>query len=285
MRRQRIFITGITGTLGTAVSQRLLLDGFQVVGYSRDEQKQRLIVPHENLTLYLGDIRDERRVIEATRDVDMIMHFAALKCVDTLEENPEEAVATNIKGTENVLAAQRLNEIYRVVLASTDKAVYPINVYGMSKGVAERLVLRNSNNVVCRYGNVVGSRGSVIPYFVKTLKSNATVFITDDRMSRFWIQIEKAADFVIRSSVSESGLVVPYLKSADVRDVARAVACVLGIKTFSFSKIAIRPGEKLSEDLLSEYEDSGPLNSASCDRRFTHDELVELVRPTVERCM
>lgn len=132
----KIFISGITGTLGKTVSRMLMARGIEIVGYSRDEQKQAALEKAPLLTLYLGDVRDRDRVIEATRDVDLIMHFAPNKMVDVLELNPEESIATNLIGTMNILHAQRLHGIERVVFSSTDKAVYPINVYGASKMLA-----------------------------------------------------------------------------------------------------------------------------------------------------
>lgn len=250
------FITGVTGTLGQTVTGMLLARGHTVIGYSRDEQKQRTIPQYEGLTLYLGDIRDRTRMFEAARGADIIFHFAALKCVDTLEKNPEEAIATNVIGTENVLYAQRALGIDRVVLASTDKAVYPINAYGNSKALAERLVLRNPNNVVCRYGNVLGSRGSVLPMFVASLKSKeAHVEVTDKRMTRFWTTVDRAASFVIQSGFEQDGgLKIPPMQTASVVQLVDTVAEYLDVKAFSVNDVGIRPGEKIHECLIASHE-------------------------------
>lgn len=271
-----IFISGITGTLGQTVMRMLMARGHRIIGYSRDEQKQKLLPRFEGLTLYLGDIRDQKRLLEATREADLIMHFAALKMVDVIEENPEEAIETNVIGTQNILHAQRANGIDRVVLASTDKAVYPINAYGASKMLAERLVLRNQANVVCRYGNVLGSRGSILPMLVNSLRNNNTAAITHKSMTRFWITAEKAASFVISSALdtSSGGLKVPDIQSAQVMRVIDAVADHLGITAYSIEDIGIRPGEKIHEDLLSEIE-GGPLTSR--DKEMSDSELNNLV--------
>src|SRR4051812_32937696 len=136
----KYLITGISGTLGQAVLKLLTQDPEnEIIGISRDECKQAALPKQERLTLYLGDIRDRERVLEASRGCEVIFHFAALKHVDLLEANPEEGIYTNILGTDNVLHAQRINKIRRVILSATDKGAYPINLYGMTKGIAERL--------------------------------------------------------------------------------------------------------------------------------------------------
>lgn len=221
----KYLITGITGTLGQQVAKILLKDPkTQIIGYSRDEQKQRLLPKNDRVTLYLGDIRDRDRIAEASRGVDILFHFAALKCVDTLEENPDEAKKTNVDGTDNVLHAQRCNGIRRVVLSSTDKAVYPVNAYGASKMLAEYLVKRNQNNVVVRYGNVLASRGSVVGEFVKSIRQNKTVKITHSEMTRFFLTQEEAAQFVVESALSEkSGLFIPDIKCTSVVTLARTI--------------------------------------------------------------
>lgn len=274
-----VFISGISGTLGQCVSRMLMARGHRVIGYSRDEQKQAKLPTCENLVLYLGDVRDRDRVIEATRDADLIMHFAANKMVDILEANPEEAIHTNIIGTQNILHAQRVNGIARVVLASTDKAVYPLNAYGASKLLAERLVLRNENNVVCRYGNVLGSRGSVLPVFINSLKEDEPVAkITHKAMTRFWITVERAAGFVISSAFEEKGgLKIPDLKSASLLRVLDTVAEIMGVDAFEIEETGMRPGEKIHEDLLTGAESDlgGPLTSL--DNRMDDEELHQLI--------
>lgn len=278
----KYFISGVTGTLGKQLLNLLLEDGHEVIGYSRDEQKQQLLAPHSNLTLYLGDVRDKHRLLEATRGVDVIVHCAALKCVDILESNPEECIRTNIYGTENILFTQRVNKIPRVVLASTDKAVMPINVYGASKMAAERLVLRNPNNIVCRYGNVLGSRGSVLPKFVETLKTAQSVNITDIKMTRFWLPANDAAVFVYLSSRRPiGGLCIPKVKGFPVIGIAKIVAEILNIPLKAVNDVGIRPGEKLHELLRTENE-GGLLDSQDQAHWFTRSELKELLTPIVE---
>lgn len=277
----KIFISGITGTLGKTVSRMLMARGIEIVGYSRDEQKQAALEKAPLLTLYLGDVRDRDRVIEATRDVDLIMHFAANKMVDVLELNPEESIATNLIGTMNILHAQRLHGIERVVFSSTDKAVYPINVYGASKMLAEKLVLRNPNNVVCRYGNVLGSRGSALPMFVRSLRSKEPyVDVTDVDMTRFWTTVDRAASFVISSALEESGgLKIPQLQAAPVLSVIKSVADLLDIDTFEIDEVGIRPGEKIHECLMntSESVTKQAVYSDDADAQMSLEDLETLV--------
>lgn len=278
---RKIFITGITGSLGQAVSKKLLeAPENKIIGFSRDEQKQRALLPHKNQTLVLGDVRDQRRVLEATRDCDYIFHFAALKCVDTLEANPEESIATNVLGTENIMGAQRTNKIKSVVLSSTDKAVYPINVYGNCKALAEKLVLRNSHNVVVRYGNVMASRGSAIPYFIKTLKEEGKIYITDKNMTRFFIRIEDAAQFVIDKAFgSVSGLHIFNMKSISIIELGMAISEIIGVKKPNISITGIRPGEKIHEDLIAHHE--GIYLNSDNSKRYSKKEIFKMLEPLV----
>jgi UDP-N-acetylglucosamine 4,6-dehydratase len=277
----KYLITGITGTLGQAVMKLLLEDGHSVVGLSRDEMKQRALPTHSRLKLFLGDVRDERRVVEVSEDVDQIFHFAALKCVDSLESQPMEAIETNVIGTRSVLAAQWVNQIDRVILSSTDKAAYPINVYGNTKALAEKLVLQNKRNVVCRYGNVLASRGSVIPMFVKSIQEQNCAYITHESMTRFFIRIEDAAAFVYsKSQEIFGGLKVPEMKATYMTHIAETIGRLLGKPTISMQCIGVRPGEKLHECLSMEHE--GKSVDSLSSRHFTPDELTELLKPIVE---
>ena len=278
----KALITGISGTLGKAVTKILIGDGFDIIGYSRDELKQSQIEKHQKLTLYLGDIRDRERLIEASRGVDIIFHFAALKRVDALEENPEEAYKTNVMGTDNVLHAQRHNNIHKVVLSSTDKACYPINTYGCTKKISEALVLRNKNNIVCRYGNVMASRGSAIPVFVDQINKGQPVTITDMRMTRFFITADQAANFVVNSSYFYGGLWVPQMKACKMTEVAMAIGEILD-KPVSFKDIGIRSGEKLHECLKMSNEGEEVFSNTA--PQYTMDELKELLKPIVESCL
>lgn len=276
----KYLITGITGSLGTAVSRSLLDSGNEVIGISRDECKQARIPRHSKLTLYLCDIRDQDRFVEASRGVDLIYHFAALKHVDILEDNPEEAIETNVAGTKNVLHAQRVNKVPRVVLSSTDKAAYPINTYGMSKGLAERLVLRNPSNIVCRYGNVLASRGSVVEKFVRTLRDANTVELTDANMSRFWITIKGAAEFVIWSSRdTKGGLKIPQMKAASVSMVAEVIAKIMKIPSYKVVDVGIRKGEKIAECLRTSFEGQEAFSNSVT--QYTEEELTNLLLPIV----
>ncbi len=277
---KNIFISGVSGTLGQAVTSLLLSRGdVKITGYSRDELKQSQLPDLDKITLYIGDIRDRERLIEATRGMDMIFHFAALKRVDTLEANPEEAYKTNVVGTDNILHAQRHNKIRRVTFSSTDKAAYPINVYGACKKIGESLVLRNQENVVCRYGNVLASRGSVVPVFIDAIKNGRPCTITDMRMTRFFIRIEDAAKFVVSSAFATGGgLKLPAMKGCKMTDLANAIGVILN-KPVSFKDVGIRPGEKIAECLRMEHE-GGAIFSDTADQ-FTEKELVELLTPIV----
>lgn len=277
----KVFISGITGSLGSQLSKLLLENGHIVIGFSRDELKQQNFRKHKNLTLYLGDVRDGDRVEEATRDVEVIYHLAALKHVDKLEENPEEAIKTNVMGTLSILHAQRMNNVKRVVLSSTDKAVYTVNAYGASKKLAEKLVLRNPNNVVCRYGNVLASRGSFVGVLAKTLKEENNARITDANMTRFWITVEEASKFVMACGLSSSsgGLKIPTMKAAPLQLVAEAVAECLNISSYHTQYIGTRQGEKIHECLRS-FDEGEEIFSNSAPQ-FTSEELVKIIRPIV----
>lgn len=285
----RVLITGITGSLGQEFSKLCLDNGHEVIGYSRCELKQSLIPERDGLTLYLGDVRDRVRLVEASRGVDIIFHFAALKQVDTLERNVEEAIATNTYGTENVLNAQRTNSIKKIVLASTDKAVAPINAYGASKMLAERLVLRNKSNLVCRYGNVLASRGSVIGKFYESLKNEKQVYITEDGMTRFWLTIKQAAEFIYSNGFGDAtGVKTPeFIKCSPVKMLADAVANTLkrgwgGTQRVVY--IGNRGGEKLHEQLTGAFDGvkrGEELFSDNQHKRFSPGDLEEIIEPII----
>lgn len=257
----RIFITGLSGTLGTAVKD-ILKSEHTLFGLSRCENKAKRLFEEGHYT-YIGDVTDFERLTWAISDCkpDIIFHFAALKHVDILENHIEMCINTNIKGTINILKAQRENNVPKLVFSSTDKAVYPVNVYGMCKAISERLVLKNPNNVVCRYGNVLGSNGSVLNTFKKDLPRAK---ITDKDMTRFWIKIEDAAKFVVNKGLTGSGLCIPEMKAFKVIDLARLVGAT------EFEYIGIRPGEKLHECL--DYD----LYSNTCVQ-YTDKEMKDLL--------
>lgn len=278
----KVFISGISGSLGSEVCKQLLEQGVhQITGYSRDEHKQKSFPYRKDVQLYLGDVRDRDRLLEATRGADIIFHFAAFKHVDSAELQPEECIATNVAGTNNILFCQRMNKVKRVVFTSTDKAVDPVNVYGCTKLIGERLVLRNPNNIVAKYGNVIASNGSVIPLFVKSLKQEKKVYITESQMTRFFIRIQDAASFVIEKAFGEKGgLYIPEMRACTIETLAECVAKVMGVSNYGIINFGMRPGEKMHEQLTSQYDDTVIRSDTAIP--FTKKELTELIRPSVE---
>lgn len=259
-----ILITGGTGSFGTRLTERLLAehDPATIRIFSRDELKQselaRRHADDERLRYFLGDVRDLPRLIRATRGVDVIVHAAAMKQVPACEYNPFEAVQTNVVGAENIVTAAIENDVPTVVALSTDKAVNPVNLYGATKLCQEKIVVQGNAyaadsvaRFACvRYGNVVGSRGSVIPLF-KAQAETGVLTITDERMTRFWITLDQSVTFVLDSLGRMDGgeIFVPKIPSMRVMDVAEALA-----PTAERRIIGIRPGEKLHEILLTEDE-------------------------------
>jgi UDP-N-acetylglucosamine 4,6-dehydratase len=258
-----ILITGGTGSFGKAFTGKVLAEykPRKVIIYSRDEYKQYMMqkkfASHRNqLRFFLGDIRDKARLYRAFEGVDYVVHAAALKQVPALEYNPTEAVNTNIIGADNIVDAAIDKGVEKVIALSTDKAVNPINLYGATKLVAEKIfVAANAYGggkvkfSGVRYGNVMGSRGSVIPLFINFKKTGVKEFpITDERMTRFWITLEQSAELVIKALQEAEGgeIFVPRIPSMKITDMARAIdpKC-----TFKF--MGIRPGEKLHESLIS----------------------------------
>ncbi len=253
-----ILITGGTGSFGRRFA-RLALERFRpkrLVIFSRDELKQSEMQPEFDapcMRFFLGDVRDRDRLTQAMRGVDIVVHAAALKQVPAAEYNPMECVKTNVHGAENVIAAAIENEVQKVVALSTDKAANPINLYGATKLVSDKLFVAANNLAgghrtrfaVVRYGNVVGSRGSVVPLFRKLLAQGARDLpITDERMTRFWITLDEGVGFVFRSLERMQGgeIFVPKIPSARITDVALAMAPGASLKV-----VGIRPGEKLHE--------------------------------------
>lgn len=287
----KILITGITGTLGRQVLSMLLENSrIEIYGISRDEQKQRAIPRHPNLHLRVGDIRDSDTMAELFNDmeyVNFIYHFAALKCVDTLESWPMEAVRTNILGTQNVLLFAKKVMCNKVIFTSTDKAVYPINAYGHSKAIAEKMVLNASpTNVVCRYGNILGSRGSFLPSLVKTLKEKKCAYITDQAMTRFWMTIEEVATFVVHCGETQSltGLQIPKkMYSSSVLDLVQAVAEIIGVKDYEIKNVGIRPGEKIHESIQTKEEEALTNYTHSNECLMTKKKLKELLSGLVSQ--
>lgn len=260
----KILITGITGTIGTKLCE-MLIENNEIVGLSRDEFKQHhfKFKNHKNLKLKIGDVRSLDDCIDASKDCDLIIHTAALKHVEKMEANPKQAIETNINGTLKLLSAQSVNNVKKLVLLSTDKAVLPVNTYGHTKAIAEKLVLHASPfNIVVRYGNVINSRGSVLESFIPSIMKNFEVNITHKNMTRFFITIEDAANFIINTTFSKmpGGLYIPEMKAMPITLLAELVGeCVadfMGVSPIpvKFNVIGIRPGEKLHECLSSKLE-------------------------------
>lgn len=263
---QTILITGGTGSFGRAFIKRLLnrsFDGTLRI-YSRDEYKQhnvrREFRDDKRLRFLIGDIRDLERLGRAMKNVDLVIHAAALKHVPILEYNPFEAVKTNIIGTQNVIEAALDANVKKALLISSDKAVSPVNLYGSTKLVSEKLFVQANSYrgkvgtifSVVRYGNVMGSRGSVIPLFVEQAKTGQ-ITLTDERMTRFWITLEEATEFVLKSVSRMRGgeIFIPRIPVIKIIDLAKVIAPNAKIKI-----IGIRAGEKIHEILINEHESS-----------------------------
>lgn len=265
---KKLLISGGTGSFGNAVLKRFLAtDIAEVRIFSRDEKKQDDMRKHYNspkLKFYIGDVRDYQSVLNATRGVDYIFHAAALKQVPSCEFHPMEAVKTNIIGTDNVLEAAIQNEIKRVVCLSTDKAVYPINAMGISKAMMEKVMVAKSRNVddtktvICgtRYGNVMASRGSVIPLFIDQIRAGKALSITDPNMTRFMMTLADAVDLVLYAFEhgKNGDLFVQKAPAATVEVLARALTSMMGQPEHPINIIGTRHGEKLYEALLSREE-------------------------------
>ena len=260
-----LLITGGTGSFGNAVLRRFLSSGLREIRIlSRDEKKQddmRKMYNDPKLKFYIGDVRDYQSVLSAVRGVDFIYHAAALKQVPSCEFHPLEAVKTNVLGTENVLEAAITCGIKRVVVLSTDKAVYPINAMGISKAMMEKVAVaksRSSDTIinVTRYGNVMCSRGSVIPLFTKQIRSGNPITITDPHMTRFMMTLNDAVDLVLYAF--EHGkpgeIFVQKAPAATISTLAFALTSLLGKPAHPINIVGTRHGEKLYEALLSREE-------------------------------
>jgi UDP-N-acetylglucosamine 4,6-dehydratase len=261
-----LLITGGTGSFGNAVLRRFLdSDLNEIRIFSRDEKKQddmRKIYNNPKLKFYIGDVRDYQSVLNAVRGVDFIYHAAALKQVPSCEFHPLEAVKTNVLGTENVLEAAINCGVKRVVVLSTDKAVYPINAMGISKAMMEKVAVaksRSSSNTVInvtRYGNVMCSRGSVIPLFAQQIRAGQAITITDPAMTRFMMTLDDAVDLVLFAfEHGQPGeIFVQKAPAATIEVLAQALTDLLGMPKHPINIIGTRHGEKLFEALLSREE-------------------------------
>ncbi|KTD69656.1 MULTISPECIES: polysaccharide biosynthesis protein [Legionella] len=262
-----LLITGGTGSFGETVLKRFLKTAVKEIRiFSRDEKKQedlRLALNDDKVKFYIGDVRDYNSAFQATIGVDCIFHAAALKQVPSCEFYPLEAVKTNILGTENILNAAIANQVQKVVVLSTDKAVYPVNAMGMSKALAEKIVIAKSRVIpksgptlcITRYGNVMASRGSVIPLFIDQIKKGEQITITDPSMTRFLMTLEDSVDLVLHAFEhgNQGDIFIQKAPASTIADLAQALQELLNGSS-EIKVIGTRHGEKLYESLISREE-------------------------------
>ncbi|MBP4050857.1 polysaccharide biosynthesis protein [Chromobacterium violaceum] len=265
-KSKKLLITGGTGSFGNAVLRRFLNSDIEEIRiFSRDEKKQddmRKKYQSEKLKFYIGDVRDYQSVVNAVRGVDYIYHAAALKQVPSCEFHPMEAVKTNVLGTENVLEAAISSGVERVVCLSTDKAVYPINAMGISKAMMEKVIVAKSRSssetIICatRYGNVMASRGSVIPLFTNQIRAGKSITITDPSMTRFMMTLDDAVDLVLYAfeNGNPGDIFVQKAPAATIETLAKALTELLDVADHPIDIMGTRHGEKLFEVLLSREE-------------------------------
>ncbi len=264
---KKILITGGTGSLGQALTRSLLKTNAQTIRiYSRDELKQTQMqdeISDKRLRFLIGDVRDKERICRAMEDIDIVFHTAALKHVSVAEYNPFEYVKTNVNGSQNVIDACLDNEVELAVGIGTDKALSPINTYGATKLLMERLFIsanfykgEHKIEFLCvRYGNVLGSRGSILPRLVEQITSGKEITITDPSMTRFNITMTQAVEFVLRAVKQAKGgeIFVPKLKAYTVGDLKEAIVDLVG-KNVKEKRIPVRFGEKFHETLIGKEE-------------------------------
>lgn len=260
---KKFFITGGTGSLGKALINRLKTQGAEIIVYSRDEGKQALAFAGTNIVRIIGDIRDFDKLSTSLRihKPDYIIHTAALKRIDDMEFYPDECIKTNINGSDNVARAALENNIEKCILVSTDKACKPVNVYGSSKFIAERLFTNydyTSPSTIfasVRYGNVIASRGSFIPLFMEWIEEGRTISVTSEEMTRFLFTLDHAVDAVLGSLDNAMGgeVFVPQIDSYTLPTCIRALEEITG-RIARTEVVGLRPGEKLHEDMLAETE-------------------------------
>ncbi|WIG82572.1 polysaccharide biosynthesis protein [Photobacterium damselae] len=267
-KSKTLLITGGTGSFGNAVLRRFLnTDIKEIRIFSRDEKKQddmRKVYKSDKLKFYIGDVRDAQSINSAMRGVDYVYHAAALKQVPSCEFYPLEAVKTNVLGTENVLEAAINNNVKRVVCLSTDKAVYPINAMGISKAMMEKVIvaksrnLEHTNTTICctRYGNVMASRGSVIPLFIRQVIHNETITVTDPLMTRFMMTLDDAVDLVLHAFEHgrNGDIFVQKAPAATIDILVKALLSLMKEENHEVKTIGTRHGEKLYEALCSREE-------------------------------
>jgi len=261
----RIFVSGATGSWGTTLITMLLekYNVEEIICFSRGELQQVLMKRKFNsskLKFVIGDIRDYEAVLAATKNIDYIFHLAALKHVPVCEENVQETIKTNINGTTNIVNAAIANRVKKVIDVSSDKAVEPINLYGMTKAVGEKIIVQANDltdytRFVCiRGGNVMGSSGSVIPFFIEQIKAGGPITITDIKMTRFFLTLEEAIQLLFKASIDSIGgeTFVMNMPACYIKDLAEVLMEVYG--KVDVIETGMRPGEKLDEMLISHHE-------------------------------
>ena len=265
---KKILITGGTGSLGQALTERLLQKNVKTIRIlSRNESKQIEMESKFNddrLRFFLGDIRDKERLVRATEDIDYVFHAAALKHVPKIEYNPFEAIKTNVIGSQNVIDACLETNVEKAICIGTDKAVSPLNTYGATKLLMEKLFVTANNYldpkkhptkfIAVRYGNVLGSSGSVVPKFIEQIQNKKKITITDDHMTRFSITMDEALNFILKAAEQGQGseIFVPKIRAYAIFDIKKALTEILG--DYGEEIVGIRPGEKLHETLINNEE-------------------------------
>ena len=263
-----VLITGGTGSLGQALTRRLLENGVKTIRiFSRNENKQiemELKFNDDRLRFLLGDIRDKERLVRATEGVDYVFHAAALKHVPKIEYNPFESIKTNVIGSQNVIDACLEANVEKAICIGTDKAVSPLNTYGATKLLMEKLFVTANNYldpkkhatkfIAVRYGNVLGSSGSVVPKFIEQIKNKKKITITDKQMTRFSITMSEALDFILKSAEYGQGseIFVPKIRAYTISEIKNSLTEILD--DYGEEEIGIRPGEKLHETLINTEE-------------------------------
>ena len=288
LKGKKVLITGGTGSLGIALTKRLLQENVDTIRiFSRNENKQLEMdskFHDDRLRFLLGDVRDYNRLTRAFEDIDIVFHAAALKHVPIIEYNPFEAIKTNVMGSQNVIDACLEEDVEKAICIGTDKAVSPLNTYGATKLLMEKLFITASNYlkkerhktkfIALRYGNVLGSSGSVIPKFINQIKNNGKITITDSNMTRFSISMDEALDFILKATEIGKGseIFVPKLRAYSLMDVKDALFDLLG-KTDE-QIVGIRPGEKLHEILI---------NNEEMNYCWEYQEMYMIVDPSLRR--
>ncbi len=274
LKNKKILITGGTGTIGSALVEELLKFAPSVIRiFSRDEYKQfqmqHRMKDHEHVRFLIGDVRDKERLYKAMEDIDIVFHLAAMKHVSSCEYNPFEAVKTNVLGTQNIIDVAIQQNVKHVVFTSTDKAIAPTNIYGATKLTAERLITsahfhKGKHKTIfssVRFGNVMGSRGSVIPLFVEQIQRGEAITVTDPEMVRYMMTPKQAVQLILETlRVSQGGeifvLKMPKIRLQDLIDAIEGLLAERGLLNVGFEKrvVGLRPGEKMEEELMTDYE-------------------------------